>query len=120
MALPLGILPALERSQRRRVAHFAHSGSADLPFSARLPILRADMQLQPNVGTRNFASDELPSTLGRTNLTEFADQVKAGVEKIGAENGASQVALVDAERLDYCHRVDREHIQLPLIDEHGL
>ena len=53
-------------------------------------------------------------------MTEFADQVKAGVEKIGAENGASQVALVDAERLDYCHRVDREHIQLPLIDEHGL
>ena len=47
----------------------------------------------------------------------FADQVKAGSEKIITKNGESYVALIDAERLDYYHRLEHERIHLLLIDE---
>lgn len=63
------------------------------------------------------ASDVVPFTLARANLSELADQVKAGAEKIITKNGESYVALIDADRLDYYHRLDRERIHLLLIDD---
>ena len=41
----------------------------------------------------------------------------AGAEKIITKNGESYVALIDADRLDYYHRLERERIHLLLIDE---
>ncbi len=48
---------------------------------------------------------------------ELADQVKAGAEKIITKNGESYVAIIDAQRLDYYHQLEREHIHLLLIDD---
>ncbi|MEB1530197.1 type II toxin-antitoxin system Phd/YefM family antitoxin [Xanthomonas sp. WHRI 7945] len=63
------------------------------------------------------ARDVVPFTLARANLSELADQVKAGAEKIITKNGESYVALIDADRLDYYHRLERERIHLLLIDD---
>jgi prevent-host-death family protein len=63
------------------------------------------------------ASDVVPFTQARANLSELADEVKAGAEKIITKNGESYVALIDAERLDYYHRLERERIHLLLIDD---
>ena len=63
------------------------------------------------------ASDVVPFTQARANLSELADQAKAGAEKIITKNGESYVALIDAERLDYYHRLERERIHLLLIDD---
>ncbi|MEP7300025.1 MAG: type II toxin-antitoxin system Phd/YefM family antitoxin [Caldimonas sp.] len=63
------------------------------------------------------ASDVVPFTQARANFSELADQVKAGAEKIITKNGESYVALIDADRLDYYHRLERERIHLLLIDD---
>lgn len=63
------------------------------------------------------ASDVVPLTQARANLSELADQAKAGAEKIITKNGESYVALIDAERLDYYHRLERERIHLLLIED---
>jgi prevent-host-death family protein len=63
------------------------------------------------------ASDVVPFTQARAHLSELADQVKAGAEKIITKNGESYVALIDADRLDYYHRLERERIHLLLIDD---
>ena len=63
------------------------------------------------------ARDVVPFTQARANLSELADQVKAGAEKIITKNGESYVALIDADRLDYYHRLERERIHLLLIDD---
>ena len=63
------------------------------------------------------ASDVVPFTQARAKLSELADQVKAGAEKVITKNGESYVALIDAERLDYYHRLERERIHLLLIDD---
>jgi len=63
------------------------------------------------------ARDVVPLSQARANLSELADQVKAGAEKIITKNGESYVALVDAERLDHYHRLERERIHLLLIDD---
>lgn len=63
------------------------------------------------------ASDVVPLTRARAKLSELAEQVKAGAEKIITKNGESYVALIDAERLDDCHRLERERIHLLLIDD---
>lgn len=63
------------------------------------------------------ASDVVPFTQARANLSELAEQVKAGAEKIITKNGESYVALIDADRLDYYHRLERERIHLLLIDD---
>jgi prevent-host-death family protein len=61
--------------------------------------------------------DVVPFTQARANLSELAEQVKAGAEKIITKNGESYVALIDADRLDYYHRLERERIHLLLIDD---
>jgi prevent-host-death family protein len=63
------------------------------------------------------ASDVVPFTQARANLSELAEQAKAGAEKIITKNGESYVALIDADRLDYYHRLERERIHLLLIDD---
>ena len=63
------------------------------------------------------ASDVIALSQARTNLSELADQVKAGAEKIITKNGESYVALIDAQRLDYYHQLERERIHLLLIDD---
>lgn len=65
------------------------------------------------------ASDVIPLSQARANLSELADQVKGGAEKIITKNGESYVALIDAKRLDYYHQLERERIHLLLIDEAG-
>ena len=59
--------------------------------------------------------DIVPFTQARANLSELAEQAKAGAEKIITKNGESYVALIDADRLDYYHRLERERIHLLLI-----
>ena len=63
------------------------------------------------------ASDVIAFTQARANLSELAEQVKAGAEKIITKNGESYVALIDSDRLDYYHRLERERIHLLLIDD---
>ena len=63
------------------------------------------------------ASDVVPFTQARSNLSELTDQTKTGTKKIITKNGASYVALIDADRLDYYHRLERERIHLLLIDD---
>ncbi|KVZ16434.1 type II toxin-antitoxin system Phd/YefM family antitoxin [Burkholderia stagnalis] len=61
--------------------------------------------------------DVIPLSQARANLSELADQVKAGAEKIVTKNGESYVAIIDAERLDYYHQLERERIHLFLIED---
>nr|WP_295130859.1 type II toxin-antitoxin system Phd/YefM family antitoxin [uncultured Roseateles sp.] len=63
------------------------------------------------------ARDVVPFTQARANLSELADQAKAGAEKIITKNGESYVALIDADRLDYYHQLEHERIHLLLIDD---
>ena len=65
------------------------------------------------------ASDVIPLSQARANLSELADQVKAGAENIITKNGESYVALIDSERLDYYHQLERERIHLLVIDDAG-
>ena len=62
-------------------------------------------------------SDVVPFSQARANLSGLADQVKAGAEKVITKNGESYVALIDAQRLDYYHQLERERIHLLLIDD---
>ncbi|MES2561955.1 MAG: type II toxin-antitoxin system Phd/YefM family antitoxin [Pseudomonadota bacterium] len=62
-------------------------------------------------------SDVVPFTEARAKLSELADQAKAGAEKIITKNGESYVALIDADRLDYYHQLERERIHLLLIED---
>jgi len=63
------------------------------------------------------ARDVIPLSQARAKLSELADQVKAGAEKIITKNGESYVALIDARRLDHYHQLERERIHLLLVDE---
>jgi prevent-host-death family protein len=62
-------------------------------------------------------SDVVPLSQARSRLSEIADEAKAGAEKIITKNGESYVALIDAGKLDYYHRLERERIHLLLLDE---
>jgi prevent-host-death family protein len=65
------------------------------------------------------ASDVIPLSHARANFSELAEEVKGGAEKIITKNGESYIALIDAQRLDYYHKLERERIHLLLIDEAG-
>jgi len=62
-------------------------------------------------------SDVVPFSQARANLSELADQAKAGAEKVITKNGESYVALIDAHRLDYYHQLERERIHLLLLND---
>lgn len=63
------------------------------------------------------STDLVPLSQARANLSELAEQVKAGAEKIVTKNGESYVALIDARRLDYYHQLERERIHLLLMED---
>jgi prevent-host-death family protein len=63
------------------------------------------------------ASDVIPLSQARANFSELAEEVKAGAEKIITRNGESYIAMIDANRLDYYHRLEHERIHLLLIEE---
>jgi prevent-host-death family protein len=63
------------------------------------------------------AKDVVPFTQARAKLSELADEVKQGSEKIITKNGESYVALIDSDRLDYYHRLERERIHLLLLED---
>ncbi|BDT66100.1 hypothetical protein os1_02530 [Comamonadaceae bacterium OS-1] len=65
------------------------------------------------------AGDVVPLTLARATLSDLVEQVKAGAEKIITKNGESYVAIIDSQRLDYYHQLERERIHLLLIDDAG-
>ena len=65
------------------------------------------------------ARDVVPLSHARATFSELAEEVKAGAEKIITKNGESYIALIDAQRLDYYHQLERERIHLLLIDEAG-
>lgn len=64
-----------------------------------------------------YSDDIVPINQVRARFTELAEEVRTGHEKIVTRNGESYVAIVDARRLDYYHRLEREHIHLALLDE---
>jgi prevent-host-death family protein len=61
--------------------------------------------------------DIVPLSQVRARLTELAEEVHAGGEKIITRNGEGYVALIDARRLDHYHRLEREHVHLMLLSE---
>ncbi|MBI2290135.1 MAG: type II toxin-antitoxin system Phd/YefM family antitoxin [Betaproteobacteria bacterium] len=61
--------------------------------------------------------DVISLSEARSRLSEIADEVRAGSEKVITKNGQSYVALIDADRLDYYHRLEQERIHLLLIEE---
>jgi len=64
------------------------------------------------------SKDIVPLTRARAELTELVEEVRSqGSEKIITRNGESCAALIDAERLDHYHRLEREHIHLTLLDQ---
>src|SRR6187431_1674950 len=63
------------------------------------------------------AKEVVPFTQARATLSELADEVKQGSEKVITKNGESFVALIDSDRLDYYHRIERERIHLLLLDD---
>lgn len=64
-----------------------------------------------------YAKDVVPFTQARARLSELAEEVKAGAEKVITRNGESYVALIDATRLDYYHQLERERIHLVLLED---
>lgn len=64
------------------------------------------------------SKDIVSLTRARATLTELVEQVRSACsEKIITRNGESCAALIDAERLDHYHRLEREHIHITLLDE---
>lgn len=59
----------------------------------------------------------VPFAQARANLSELAEQAKAGAESIITRNGESYAALIDADRLDDYHRLERERIHLLLLED---
>lgn len=64
------------------------------------------------------SKDIVSLSRARAKLTKLCDEVRTkGSEKIITKNGESCAALIDAERLDHYHRLEREHIHLTLLQE---
>ncbi len=63
------------------------------------------------------ASDVVPISEARARLTELAEEVVDGAEKVLTKNGVSYVAIVDARKLDYYHALEDEHANLVLLSE---
>ena len=98
---------------------FQHLERARVPGQSALTSRCAGPDGFPRGADRAVGSGKV---IARAKLSELADQAKAGAEKIITKNGESDVALIDADRLDYYHRLERERIHLLLIGDarHGL
>lgn len=62
-------------------------------------------------------NDVIPLSHARAHFSELAEDVRRGAEKLITKNGEAYIAMIDAQRLDYYHRLERERIHLLLIDE---
>jgi len=64
------------------------------------------------------SKDIVPLTRARAKLAKLCEEVRhEHGEKILTKNGESCAALIDGERLDYYHRLEREHVHLTLLEE---
>ena len=63
------------------------------------------------------SNDLVPLGQVRARLTQLADDARDGRDKIVTRNGEGYVAIIDARRLDYFHRLEREHIHIGLLAE---
>ncbi|MGH8657443.1 MAG: prevent-host-death protein [Gammaproteobacteria bacterium] len=63
------------------------------------------------------SEDVIPLSRVRASFTALAEEARSGHEKLITRNGESYVAVIDARRLDYYHRLEREHIHLNLLEE---
>jgi prevent-host-death family protein len=64
------------------------------------------------------SKDIVSLSQARAKLTELCEEVRTkGTEKIITKNGGSCAALIDADRLDYYHRLEQEHIHVGLLQE---
>lgn len=63
------------------------------------------------------SEDIVPLNKVRASLTALAEEVRAGREKIITRNGEGYVALIDARRLDYYHRLERERAYNSIADD---
>ncbi len=63
------------------------------------------------------ASDVIFVSHAHTNFSEPAEDVRGGAEKLMTKSGEACIAIVDAQHLDSHHHLERERIQLLLIDE---
>jgi len=63
------------------------------------------------------ASDVMPLSQARANLSERASEVKASGEKMITKNGEKYVALIDADSLDYYPRLERKRCHLVPLDD---
>ena len=50
--------------------------------------------------------DVVPISEARSRLTELAEDVVAGAEKVLTKNGSAYVAIIDARKLDYYHDLE--------------
>jgi antitoxin (DNA-binding transcriptional repressor) of toxin-antitoxin stability system len=76
------------------------------------------VKVSPEVPAMSISSkDIIPLGQVRARLTEIAEEVHAGSEKIVTRNGESYIAIIDARRLDHYHKLEREHIHLALLGE---
>jgi prevent-host-death family protein len=63
------------------------------------------------------SKDIIPLTRARAELTDLCEEVKREhSEKIITKNGESCAALIDAERLDFYHKLEREHVHVTLLE----
>jgi prevent-host-death family protein len=64
------------------------------------------------------SNDIIPLNQIRARFTELADRVVSqGDEKIITRNGESYVALIDAKKLDFYHKLEKSHLHLLLAQD---
>lgn len=64
------------------------------------------------------SKDIISLSQARAKLTELCEEVRTkGTEKIITKNGGSCAALIDADRLDHYHQLEREQIHVGLLQE---
>ncbi len=62
-------------------------------------------------------SDIVPFTQARAQLSGLVESAMRGRETIITKDGKPAAALIDAQRLDYYHRLDNAHMHLLLLDD---
>ncbi|NVH75741.1 type II toxin-antitoxin system prevent-host-death family antitoxin [Paraburkholderia sp. JPY432] len=63
------------------------------------------------------AQDELPLSEAHSRLTELAEEVVTGTEKVLTKNGLPYVAIIDVRKLDYYHALEAEHVRLVMLED---
>jgi len=62
--------------------------------------------------------DVVPIARARAKLTKLCEELRRGQgEKLITRNGESCAALIGTDRLEYYHRMEREHIHLTILQE---